>query len=158
MSGKFGSRFAGQSTGRDSVASERGDEVTALPEAAPAMRTILGAGCTFEGKIICAGPTRVGGNFSGEIRADDLVLIESNAMVLANLKVKELVVHGIVKGNVVATKSISLAASAQIEGDIQTSCMTMEVGAQVKGKIDVAPATTIDGDTPAEEPLASAAE
>lgn len=79
-------------------------------------------------------------------------------MVIADLKVAELVVHGVVKGNVIATKSISLAASAQIEGDIQTSCMTMEVGAQVKGKIDVSPAAADALKSTAPASLAPAAE
>ncbi len=158
MSGKFGLKPAGQPAGRNDTA---GEASLGAAERLPEMRTILGAGCSFEGKLICSGPARLDGNFNGEIQADDLLLIESKAIVIANLKVNELVVHGVVRGNVAASKSISLAASAQIEGDIHTSCMTMEVGAQVKGKIDVAPqAYGVEAADAAlmDAPVASAAE
>jgi cytoskeletal protein CcmA (bactofilin family) len=147
MSGKFGGMFGGQAGG--------GDETSAgLYEDAPhepprEMHTVLGTGCSVEGKLVCVGPARLDGDVNGEVVADDFLIIEKNATVTADLNVQELIVNGHVKGNITAVKRISLAPTAFVEGDIQTPSLTIKEGAQVKGKVDVAP---VASRKPASEP------
>lgn len=162
MSGKIGSIFGIQPSSRDDVApgDDNGalhnledDMVSASPdtdhgynsstgpieEPVGEARTVLGAGCSFDGKLVCTGPTRLDGDFKGEIQADDLVIIGEHATVTADLNVQELIVSGIVRGNITSVRRVSLAPSAHIEGDIQTPSLTIKEGAQVKGRVDVAP-------------------
>ena len=104
-----------------------------------AFETSLGPGSSVEGKIVCVGPTRLGGNVSGEIVADSAVLVEEGATINANLTVQEASIGGRVNGNVSATGKISLSPTARIDGDIHTPSLTIDEGAQVKGKIEVSP-------------------
>lgn len=112
----------------------------AEPESAdrrPNVRTVLGAGCSVEGTLVCSGPTRLDGNVSGALVADEFLLIDRNSFVTADLSVQELVVRGRVKGDIKAKKRVTLEGSATVEGDIETPSLTITDGAQVMGKIDV---------------------
>ncbi|MEM9014769.1 MAG: polymer-forming cytoskeletal protein [Pseudomonadota bacterium] len=104
--------------------------------------TYIGKGSAIEGKITCKGPTRLGGSVSGEVVADDRVEVDAGAEINANLNVKEAVISGQINGNVVAEERITLASSACIAGDISTPRLSMQEGAQVRGKIDVSAETT----------------
>lgn len=129
MSQKSGSvfQFGARGTGADEEGVER----------RPSVRTVLGAGCSVEGKLVCSGPTRLDGNVTGSLVADEFLLIDRNSSVVADLCVQELVVRGRVRGNIVARKKVTLEGSATVEGDIETPSLTITDGAQVMGKIDV---------------------
>jgi cytoskeletal protein CcmA (bactofilin family) len=103
----------------------------------PAMRTVLGTGCSMEGKLICTGPTQLDGKVVGELLADDFLLIDRNATVIADLNVQELVVRGAVKGNIRAERRVALEETAHVEGDITAPAVEMRNGAQMLGRIDV---------------------
>lgn len=105
--------------------------------AAPAIRTILGPGCVVEGKLVCAGPTQLDGKVSGELVADDFLIIDRNAAIHADLDVQEVVVRGAVTGNIKATRRVTLEETAQVEGDVAAPEVEMRIGAQMSGKIDV---------------------
>ncbi len=139
--------FGGQSGGRgeysaddDGMPVQSGDlHDVPVKEPVMEMRTILGAGCSLEGKLICSGPTRIDGDFAGELKTDDVLVIEETATVTADLNVRELVVSGNVRGNINALTRVSLAPTANIEGDIATPSLMIREGAQIKGKIEVTP-------------------
>lgn len=106
-------------------------------EKRPSIRTVLGAGCSVEGKLACTGPTRLDGSVNGELSADDFLLIDKNSTIIADLNVIELVVRGRVRGNIRAKKKVTLEDSAIVEGDIATPSITISDGAQVVGKVEV---------------------
>jgi len=102
-------------------------------------RTILGAGCSFEGKLKCRGGARIDGDFEGEILADEALIIGKDSTVTADLNVPELHASGAVKGNVIAMKKVVLAPTAHIHGDLRTPSLIIQEGARIKGHIDVGP-------------------
>ena len=108
-----------------------------IEPAKPAMRTVLGQGCIVEGKLVCSGPTQLDGKVTGELVADDFLIVDRNASILADLNVQEVVVRGVVKGNINATRRVTLEETAQVEGDIAAPAVEMKIGAQMSGKIDV---------------------
>ena len=101
------------------------------------VRTVLPTGCSVEGKLVCSGPTRLDGSVTGELVADDILVIDSNSTIVANLNVRELIVRGKIKGNVTALNRVSLSESGMIEGDIEAPSIAIADGAQVKGKVDI---------------------
>jgi cytoskeletal protein CcmA (bactofilin family) len=106
-------------------------------EKKPTIRTVLGAGCSVEGKLVCTGPTRLDGSVTGELVADEFLLIDKNSTVIADLNVQELVVRGRVRGNIRAKRKVTLEDSAVVEGDISTPSIMINDGAQVVGKVEV---------------------
>ncbi len=160
MSGKIGSIFGGPADMESgAAASEKpaGEEATVSfeasqkPAAAPQdagfstadephnYQTYLGAGCVIEGRVVCKGPTRFGGNVNGEIVADGLIAIDEGASVTANLDVHEAFIEGHMHGNITAVGRVCLSPTAVIDGDIRTPSLLIREGAQVKGKVEVSP-------------------
>ncbi|MEQ1928952.1 MAG: polymer-forming cytoskeletal protein [Parvularculaceae bacterium] len=114
-------------------------------------RTILAAGCSFEGKLKCRGGARIDGDFQGEILADDILIVGKDSTIIADLNVPELNASGIVKGNVVAVKRVVLSPTAHIQGDLRTPSLTIQEGARIKGNIDVGPVRDASDDPGAAE-------
>ncbi len=104
---------------------------------AAGVRTVLPSGCSVEGKLICAGPTRIDGDVTGELVADDVLLVDANSTIVANLDVRELVVRGAVRGDVNANARVALEETAVVEGDIAAPSISISEGAQVAGKIEI---------------------
>ena len=146
MTSKFGGMF-GVIGSKDAIIPDTsyGDRVGALNEDTAGkaetmeQRTVLGLGCSIEGKLVCLGPTRIDGDVEGEISADDVLIVGKDATIVADLNVPELHISGAVQGNIVALKRVTLAPTAHIQGDIRTPSLAIEDGAQVKGKIEVGP-------------------
>jgi len=112
----------------------------------PGVRTVLGPGCRVEGKLVCAGPTRLDGCVEGEVVADEFLLIDRNSTVIADLNVGELVVRGKVKGDIRVTKRVALGENADVEGDIVTPSIAISDGAHFKGRVEVSCETPAETD------------
>ena len=124
-----------------------------LAEPRAQIRTVLGQGCVVEGKLVCTGPTQLDGRVTGELQADDLLIVDRNAAIVADLNVQELVVRGSVKGNITAARRVTLEETAQVEGDIAAPAIEMKIGAQMSGKIDVIHhARSTQAQSPASQP------
>ncbi len=118
-------------------------------------RTVLGIGCSVEGKLVCRGAARIDGDVDGEISADEILIVGKDATISADLDVPELHVSGAVRGNIVAVKRVILAPTAHIQGDIRTPSLTIQEGAQILGKVEVGPIGGRDAVAPAIADLSS---
>lgn len=129
MAGRNGSVFnlKGKPAGAGTGSQQKSD----------ALVTVLAEGCSVEGMLICNGPSRLAGDVSGELVADQSLMIDENATVAADINVEEVMVLGAVRGDIKASKRVMLAASATVEGDIETPSITIKDGAQVSGQIAV---------------------
>jgi cytoskeletal protein CcmA (bactofilin family) len=57
--------------------------------------------------------------------------------VRANIRAREVIVHGKVEGNIQGDEKVELKKSAVLVGDISTQRITIEDGAYFKGAIDI---------------------
>jgi cytoskeletal protein CcmA (bactofilin family) len=60
--------------------------------------TVLASDITFDGKITFAKPFMIKGNISGTIAATSDLVIDSSAVVKANIEAERVLVKGIVEG------------------------------------------------------------
>jgi cytoskeletal protein CcmA (bactofilin family) len=60
-----------------------------------------------------------------------------NGRVRANIRAREVIVHGKVEGNIQGDEKVELKKSAVLVGDISTQRITIEDGAYFKGAIDI---------------------
>jgi cytoskeletal protein CcmA (bactofilin family) len=74
---------------------------------------------------------------SASIRMGEEIPIGPNGRVTADLKVRDLIVFGLVNGNVIASGRIELRQSAVINGDIVASRMSIEENATIKGRVEL---------------------
>ncbi len=103
--------------------------------------TILTSGCHFNGKLYCRGSSRIGGRIEGQIVSEGMLVIEEEAVIMAEIKAEEAIIQGRVKGKLEATGRVELAATSRFDGDIITPSLIINEGAQFNGsaKMDVEP-------------------
>jgi cytoskeletal protein CcmA (bactofilin family) len=122
----------------------------------------IGKSVLIKGELSGSEDLFVDGEVEGNIDLHDHSLtIGPNGRVRANVRAKDVVVHGKVDGNVQGTDRVELKRSAVLVGDISTQRIVIEDGAYFKGAIDIKK----DGAKPASggfkaettKPMASAA-
>jgi len=95
--------------------------------------TIVFGGILFRGELIVGG--RVCGNIDGVAGSATSVNVQSGALVEGDVRAFRIVIHGRVRGSVVATDRIVVRAGAQVDGDIVYALIEMQFGATVDGRL-----------------------
>ena len=79
----------------------------------------------------------VDGEVEGSLESHSLLTIGPNGKVRANIKAREVVVFGSVRGNVDVTEKIAIRDKGSLIGDIKTAGISIDDGAYFKGSIDI---------------------
>lgn len=97
----------------------------------------------------------VEGEMEGKLDLRNRLTVGPQGKVNANIRAKEVVVFGTVKGNVESETRVSLRTGASIVGDIKTAGIVIDDGAYFKGGIDItrgeAPAARAEAPAPRHE-------
>lgn len=127
------------------IARERGIEVMEetprlVPPSAPAPRTVspttsVDASSELQGKLRCKQTLRIDGCVRGEVECEKTVVVGECARVYASLTADEVQIAGLVEGDIVARRKITLERTAVVTGDLTTPGIVIEEGAKVKGRI-----------------------
>lgn len=98
----------------------------------------IGKSVIVRGELSGSEDLYVDGEVEGSIslRGQSLT-IGPNGRVRANLEARNVIVHGRVDGNVIASDRVDLRKSASLTGDIATARIAIEDGAYFKGTIDI---------------------
>jgi len=104
------------------------------PNSAP---TVFGKTMRIVGEVTSSEELQLDGELEGKLNLNGKLTIGPTSKVNANIKAKEVVIYGNVKGNVEAENRISLRNGASIVGDIKTAGIVIEDGAYFKGGIDI---------------------
>ena len=121
--------------------------------------TLIGAHSSFTGELSFEGAVRIDGKFDGNIRStkDGTLIISQGAEVSGEVHVPNLILHGLIKGNVHAGKSLRIGETGCINGDVEYRVITLAEGAAVNGRCSritdqqSAAATQKDHKTPVQE-------
>ena len=89
------------------------------------------------GEVASSEELYIDGELEGKLDLKGRLTIGPESKVSANIRAKEVVVFGAVRGNVEAEERIALRAGATIVGDIKTAGIIIEDGAYFKGGIDI---------------------
>lgn len=95
--------------------------------------TLLGPESSFEGRLCFQGTVRIDGKFSGQIITEDTLVIGEGAEVDADVHVGNLVLNGILRGTVRATKEIALHMPGKMYGDLYTPNLVIHPGVIFEG-------------------------
>ena len=110
----------------------------ALPQArldtASEINTLLGKGSEFEGKLTFEGTVRVDGKLSGEVFSDNVLVVGEGAEVHAEIDIGEIIIQGLVVGNIRARRSVEIHAPGKVRGDITTPSLQIDKGVIFEGK------------------------
>lgn len=112
--------------------------------------TVIGRSVTIRGELSGKEDLYMDGVVEGTI-----VLLESrltvgpNARVLADVEARDVVIYGLVEGNIRASGRIELRDSAVVRGDIVAGRLSIEENASIKGRVELQEAPADAGAEPA---------
>ncbi|WP_271435421.1 bactofilin family protein [Thermospira aquatica] len=100
--------------------------------------TVIGEKSQFEGKMFINGTLQIDGRFEGTLLMVDQIYIGPNARVKANLEGSNVVIEGVVIGNIKARNRVILMPTARVLGDIRTPEIMIQNGVMLEGNLHIA--------------------
>ncbi len=101
--------------------------------------TVLAKDDSLHGNLHIKGDGRIQGEFSGEIDCEGELVIGSTASVSANIRTRNIVISGQVRGNVTAVGKLKIAPTGRLEGDARVGALIVQEGGVHHGVIRVHP-------------------
>ena len=104
-------------------------------------QNMIAHGTIFEGDLKSEGDFRIEGAIKGTLITKGKVVIGHSGTIEGSLTCTNADIEGQVKGKLTITSTLSLRASAHVEGDVQTGKLAVEPGAtfnahcQMKGSV-----------------------
>jgi len=101
------------------------------------IQTTFGKNTVFNGKLSFQKSLRILGRYEGQIDSGGLLVVEEGAEVSADLKVSNLIVAGVIKGNVEAAQQVELLSTGKVYGNIKTGKLKIADGVIFEGKVEM---------------------
>ena len=99
---------------------------------------MIGRSVTIRGELSGGEDLFMDGTLEGTVSlAESRLTVGPNARIAADLHVRDLIVFGLVDGNVHASGRIELRQSAVVNGDIVASRLSIEENATIKGRVEL---------------------
>jgi cytoskeletal protein CcmA (bactofilin family) len=100
--------------------------------------TVIGRSVTIRGELSGKEDLYIDGTVEGTITLPESRLtVGPNARVLADLQAQDVVIYGVVEGNIRAVGRIELRESAVVKGDIVAERLSIEENASIKGRVEL---------------------
>jgi len=110
--------------------------------------THIGKSVSIRGELTGSEDLFLDGKFDGTVTlTGSRLTVGPNAHVTADLNVRDIIVFGLVEGNINASGRIELRQSAIVNGDIHAGRLSIEESATVRGRVELT-----GGSAPATEP------
>jgi cytoskeletal protein CcmA (bactofilin family) len=105
----------------------------------PRIDTLIARSVRVNGDVQFAGGLHLDGQVAGAVRADSQtptsLSVSDTGSIEGPVEVTDLVLHGSVRGDIVARGRVVLGASARVEGNLYYGVIEMTLGAQITGKL-----------------------
>jgi cytoskeletal protein CcmA (bactofilin family) len=95
--------------------------------------TKISGDLNFEGG--CHVDGTVNGNVSADTESDSALSVSEDANIKGGVTVPYVVLHGIVRGDVFASKRVELGPTARVIGNVYYNLIEMAIGAEINGKL-----------------------
>lgn len=119
--------------------------------------TLIGAGARIEGDVHFTGGLHVDGRVRGNVQssapAGDTLSVSDSGVVEGSVVAPHVVLNGTVQGDIWASVSVELGATARVSGNVYYGLIQMAIGAEINGKLVHRPA---HGDDPRQNAAAGA--
>ena len=101
--------------------------------------TLIGAGTRINGDVEFSGGLHldgyINGNVSGGPDAEAILSVSEQGGIEGSVSVSNVILNGIVKGDIDATLRVELGEKARVLGNVRYSAIETAVGAQINGKL-----------------------
>ena len=117
--------------------------------------TLVGSNSEVNGDVTFSGGCHIDGTVKGNVNADpdsqSSLSISEDGNVDGGVNVPYLVLHGIVRGDVITNQRVELGSTARVIGNVYYNLIEMAIGAEINGKLVHQP----EGKVPLPEPPAA---
>jgi cytoskeletal protein CcmA (bactofilin family) len=101
--------------------------------------TLIGKAARVHGEIEFQGGLHVDGHVAGGVRSDEApdatLSVSATGSIEGPVQVPNVVLDGMVKGDIYARERVVLGATARVEGNVYYGIIEMTLGAQIIGKL-----------------------
>ncbi len=105
----------------------------------PPIATVIGIDTRISGDMIFVSGLHIDGQVKGNVTGlpdtKSTLVISKGGRVEGDVKVENLILDGIIIGDVYASKRVELASGAQVTGTVHYRLLEMAMGAQVNGQL-----------------------
>lgn len=108
-----------------------------VPAAPPRKPAAIGASMIIKGDIRASEELVVDGEVEGTLESQSLITVGPSGKVRSNIKAREVIIYGTVRGNVDVSEKIAIREQGSLVGDIKTAGISIDDGAYFKGSIDI---------------------
>ncbi len=105
--------------------------------APPRQVAAIGSSMTIKGEIRAKEELVVDGEVEGTLESQSLITVGPSGKVHCNIKAREVIIFGSVRGNVDVAEKIAIREQGSLVGDIKTAGISIDDGAYFKGSIDI---------------------
>ena len=91
-------------------------------------------GTRFEGKLQFKNMMRIDGEFVGEIKSDNQLIVGKSARINADIKVRELIVMGEIRGTISECLTLQIQEGGKVIADVEVQTLDIKPGALLDGK------------------------
>lgn len=98
------------------------------------LNTIIGKGSKVQGNINVQNSLRIDGNITGNIQSTDTVIVGKEGRVKGEIKAKDVLIAGAVRGQIFAANKVYLESKSIIEGDVKAGRLVVDEGASFDGQ------------------------
>lgn len=106
---------------------------------APKVATVIGQGTVIRGDVVFGGGLHLDGgiigNVHGEPDSQSTLTVSEQGTIEGDVRVDNLILNGMVKGDVYANARVELATNARVTGTVYYRLLEMAMGAEVNGKL-----------------------
>lgn len=88
--------------------------------------TIVGNDTVVEGTIITKSSVRIDGTLIGGVSAEGVVILSKNGKIKGNIMAENIVVAGVVEGNMQIREKVNVEPTGEIYGDITTKSLLID--------------------------------
>lgn len=97
--------------------------------------SVISLGHKVEGTISAAEDLVIQGRVEGRIQSEATVIVDTQAIVEAEILARHVLIKGVVIGDVSAVEGIEVAPSGQVLGDLRTRRLALRAGGRVLGGV-----------------------
>lgn len=113
--------------------------------------SVLGPGVIWKGDLRGSGGIRIEGNFEGEIVLRGMLVVgETGKVTCENLSANNVIVAGMVKGNIKAEK-LEIRSTGRVWGDVHVVAFSTEEGSFLRGHVTMEDRIELAQDNPVNE-------
>ena len=106
---------------------------------APKVSTVIGQGTTVTGDLAFAGGLHLDGTIKGRVTGEadsrSTLTVSEQGAVEGDVRVDNLILNGVVIGDVYANERVELATNARVTGTVYYRLLEMAMGAEVNGQL-----------------------